>query len=77
MIVFPQWIAQEPQKTVCFQNEHLDLMSRYRDAAPNYRKLVIDEFAEITFLEDSGRDNEEVIACGVNKLPEGYAVRRN
>jgi phenolic acid decarboxylase len=52
-------------------------MSRYRDAAPTYRKLVIDEFAEITFLEDSGRDNEEVIACGVNKLPEGYAVRRN
>jgi phenolic acid decarboxylase len=77
VIFFPQWIAQEPQKTVCFQNEHLDLMRRYRDAGPTYPKLVIDEFAEITFLEDSGRDNQDVIACGADKLPEGYAARRN
>ena len=42
VIFFPQWIAQEPQKTVCFQNEHLDLMRSYRDAGPTYPKLVID-----------------------------------
>jgi phenolic acid decarboxylase len=70
-------IAQEPQKTVSFQNEHLDLMRRYRDACPTYPTLVIDEFARITFREDSGRDDQDVIACGVDKLPEGYAARRN
>jgi phenolic acid decarboxylase len=26
VIFFPQWIAQDPKKTVCFQNQHLDLM---------------------------------------------------
>jgi phenolic acid decarboxylase len=77
VIFFPQWIAQEPQRTVCFQNEHLDLMRSYRDAGPTYPKLVIDEFAEITFLEDAGRDDENVIACGADELPGGCAARRN
>ena len=77
VIFFPQWIAQEPQKTVCFQNEYLDLMRIYRDAGPTYPKLVIDEFADITFLEDAGRNDESVIACGADKLPTGYAARRN
>jgi phenolic acid decarboxylase len=76
VIFFPQWIAQEPKKTVCFQNDHLDLMRRYRDAGPTYPKLLIDEFADITFLEDCGRDNEEVIACDPERLPQGYAARR-
>ena len=76
VIFFPEWIAQEPKKTVCFQNDHLDLMRRCRDAGPTYPKLLVDEFAEITFLEDCGRDNEGVIACAPESLPAGYAARR-
>lgn len=76
VIFFPQWIAQDPKKTVCVQNQHLDLMRRYRDAGPTYPKLVIDEFAPVTFLEDCGLDNQEVIACAPSELPAGYAARR-
>ena len=77
IIFFPQWIARDPAKTVCFQNDHLDAMHQYRDAGPTYPKLVIDEFAPVTFLEDCGRDNETVIACAPADLPAGYAARRN
>ena len=74
---FPQWVEQEPGKIVCYQNEHLDLMRRYRDAGPTYPTVLVDEFADITFIEDSGRDNESVIACAPDALPAGYAARRN
>ncbi len=77
VIFFPRWIAEDPKKTVCFQNEHLDEMHAYRDAGPTYPKVVIDEFADITFLEDRGANDETVIACGPEELPEGYAARRN
>lgn len=74
---FPQWIALEPRKTVCYQNEHLDRMHAYRDAGPTYPKFVLDEFSAITFVEDCGADNESVIACAPGELPAGYAGRRN
>ena len=77
VIFFPRWIAGVPKKTVCFQNDHLDEMHAYRDAGPTYPKLVIDEFADITFLEDRGANDETVIACGPEDLPEGYAARLN
>jgi phenolic acid decarboxylase len=77
VIFFPQWIAQDPQKTVCFQNDHLDDMRRYRDAGPTYPKLVVDEFATLTFSETCGANNETVIACPPDQLPKGYADRRN
>lgn len=31
VIFFPQWIEQNPELTVCYQNEHLDEMRQYRD----------------------------------------------
>jgi len=77
VIFFPQWIAQDPKRTVCFQNDHIDKMKAYRDAGPTYPKLVIDEFAELTYLEDCGANNEDVINCPPAQLPEGYAARRN
>ncbi|WP_250124866.1 phenolic acid decarboxylase [Chroococcidiopsis sp. CCMEE 29] len=77
VIFFPAWIAENPQLTVCFQNEHEDEMYRYRDAGPTYPKLVIDEFASITFQEDVGSDREDIIACSPEQLPENYASRRN
>ena len=76
-IFFPRWIAEEPKKTVCYQNDFLDKMTAYRDAGPTYPKLVIDEFATITFMEDSGLNNEEVISCPPDQLPTGYAERHN
>lgn len=59
-VFFPRWVADEPQKTVCFQNDFLDLMRQCRDAGPTYPRLVIDEFATITFAEDCGQNNQEV-----------------
>ena len=77
VIFFPQWIALNPKRTVGFQNEHLEDMLSARDAGPTYPKLVIDEFAPITFLEECGENNQSVIICGPEKLPKGYAARRN
>jgi phenolic acid decarboxylase len=36
VIFFPQWVAQDPKKAVCSQDQHLDLMRQYRDAGPTY-----------------------------------------
>lgn len=48
-----------------------------RDLGPTYPRLVIDEFAPITFIEDCGVDNEAVIACSPDELLAGYAGRSN
>lgn len=77
VIFFPKWIELDPKKTVCFQNEHLDQMRAYRDAGPHYPRLVIDEFAPITFLEECGADNETVINCAPAALPTGYTARKS
>jgi len=77
VIFFPRWVADNPQLTVCFQNDHLDQMRRLRDAGPTYPKLVIDEFATISFIENCGVDEEAVIACGPGELPAGYVSRSN
>jgi phenolic acid decarboxylase len=77
VIFFPQWIERDPKKTVCFQNEHLDRMRALRDAGPTYPKLVIDEFAPLTFVEQCRADDETVIDCAPSELPAGYAQRRN
>lgn len=77
VIFLPQWVAKDPFKAICFQNEHLDLMRRYRDAGPTYPKVVIDEFAKVIFVEDCGLNNQEVIDCAPSELPDGYAAKRN
>ncbi len=65
------------EKTVCYQNEHFPLMRQYRDEGPTYPLIIESNFAEITFVEDCGRDNDEVIACAASELPPGYLERRN
>ena len=77
VIFFPRWVAQDPKKTVCFQNEFIARMVAYRDAGPTYPKLVIDEYAPISFMEDCGAANETVIDFPPEKLPAGYADRRH
>jgi len=79
-IFFPQWIAgdgQHPEKTICYQNEFVEDMHRFRDEGPAYPYVTISEFAEITFMEQCGPDNDSVIAVAPGQLPEGYLDRTN
>jgi phenolic acid decarboxylase len=76
-LFFPCWIVNEPQKTIGFENEHIDNIHQEPDAGPTYPIKILDEFSKITFLEDCGEDNEMVIACHPNELPAGYANRIN
>lgn len=71
-IFFPRWIIENPGKTVCFQNDHLPLMAKYREQGPVYPTEVIDEFATITGIEECGINNETVITCAANALPADY-----
>ena len=61
VIFFPRWVVQDPQATVCFQNDHLEEMARRRDAGPTYPIEVVDEPSEITVLDEPGPDDETVI----------------
>ncbi len=71
-IFLPQWIEQNPQKTVCYQNEHLAQMYHYRDTGATYPKMVVCEFATITFMEDCGADRDDVINCHPSELPSHF-----
>lgn len=76
-IFFPQWIAQDGSKTVCYQNEHLDEMRAYRDAGPTYPIYVVPEFAAIHYADFVGIDNSDVISTGTENLPADYVRRSN
>lgn len=71
-IFFPRWVINNPEKTVCFQNEHIAEMEAYRDAGPAYPTEVIDEFATITFVRDCGENNDTVINCPASELPTDF-----
>ena len=77
VIFFPRWVKQHPERTVLFQNDHLEAMRGYRAAGPTYPIHVVPEFARITFMEDCGPDDDTVIACAPPELPPGYASRLN
>ena len=74
---FPRWIELEPSKIIGVQNDKIDRMRQYRDAGPVYPILVVDEFAEIIFVEARGRDDESVICCGPEALPADHPARRS
>jgi phenolic acid decarboxylase len=74
-IFFPAWVAQSPELTVCYQNDHLDKLCGHRDAGPTYPKLIVDKMAIITFMEDCGPDRDDVINCAPSQLPAGYTSR--
>ncbi len=79
-IFFPQWIAgegQHPEKTICYQNDFIEDMHRFRDAGPAYPYVTIAEFAKVTFMEQRGRDNDEVIDRAPGQLPAGFLDRTN
>ena len=74
---FPAWIPLDYSKIALHQNEHLAEMELLRDQGPTYPKTVMDEFAELTFIEDCSRDDDSVIDRPPDALPAGYASRRN
>lgn len=71
-IFFPRWVINNPEKTVCFQNDHIAQMQAYRDAGPAYPTEVIDEFATITFIRDCGDNREDIINCPASELPADF-----
>ncbi|MBC3944119.1 phenolic acid decarboxylase [Erwinia persicina] len=71
-IFFPRWVMNNPQQTVCFQNDHIAQMEAYRDAGPVWPVEVIDEFATLTLIRDCGENNEEVINCAASELPADF-----
>ena len=75
VIFFPRWVWDDPAKTVCFQNDHLDRMTALRDSGPTYPIEVVDETARITFVEQRDTDDDSVIDRAPEDLPDGYADR--
>ncbi|CAG9000361.1 MAG: Phenolic acid decarboxylase PadC [Candidatus Celerinatantimonas neptuna] len=71
-IFFPRWVINNPEKTVCFQNEHIDEMVAYRTEGPAYPTEVIDEFATITFIRDCGENDDSIINCVASELPANF-----
>lgn len=50
-IFFPKWVEDHPEITVCYQNEHIDLMHESREKYETYPKLLVPEFATITYIK--------------------------
>ncbi|MEV6824930.1 phenolic acid decarboxylase [Amycolatopsis sp. NPDC051102] len=75
VIFFPRWVWEDPAKTVCFQNDHLDRMTALRDTGPAYPVEVVDESARITFVDQCDTDDDGVIDRAPGELPDGYADR--
>ena len=76
-IFFPRWVELDGQKTVLFQNDHLDDMRRFRDEGPTYPIYVVPEFAHITLFEHVGENDEAVIDTAPGDLPAGWSERSN
>ena len=60
-IFFPKWVEEHPEITVTFQNDHIALMEESREKYENYPKLVVPEFANITYVGEAGQNNDSVI----------------
>ena len=56
---------------VWYQNDFIEDMYRFRDEGPAYPYVIIGEFAKITFMEQRGADNDEVINAAPGQLPDG------
>jgi len=62
VIFFPKWVHEHPEITVCYQNDHIDLMEESREKYETYPKYVVPEFADITNIKNEGINNEKVIS---------------
>ena len=59
-IFFPAWVKQHPEITVTFQNEHIDRMHEAREKYDTYPKLVVPEFAHITYRGDADGITDDI-----------------
>ncbi|MFI9234475.1 phenolic acid decarboxylase [Streptomyces rimosus] len=75
VIFFPDWIRRRGERTVCYQNDHLDAMRAYRDQGPTYPIYVVPEFAKITLFEHVGADDDSVVSVAPGDLPAGWSRR--
>jgi len=62
MIFFPRWVKEHPEITVCYQNDHIDLMHESRYKFETYPKELVSKMGEIIFTENAGLNNEKVIS---------------
>jgi phenolic acid decarboxylase len=76
-IFFPAWIKQHPAEAIVYENAHDAEIQAFRNAGPTYPVSVVDEFADISFMEDRGENDKTVIACSSKDLPRGWADRKN
>lgn len=77
VIFFPDWIRTHGERTVLYQNDHLDEMRRFRDEGPTYPIYVVPEFARITYVEYVGPDDDSAISIAPGDLPAGWSDRTN
>ncbi|MEX2975233.1 phenolic acid decarboxylase [Streptomyces sp. C184] len=77
VIFFPDWIREHGERTVLFQNGHLDEMRTYRDQGPTYPIYIVPEFAKITLFEYVGAEDDSLISVAPGDLPEGWSNRTN
>lgn len=45
-----------------YQNDHIALMEESREKYETYPKMLVPEFATITYMGDAGQNNEDVIS---------------
>jgi phenolic acid decarboxylase len=62
IIFFPKWVHEHPEITVRYQNDFIPLMEESREKYETYPKYVVPEFADITFIENAGVNNEQLIS---------------
>ncbi|KHO13444.1 phenolic acid decarboxylase padC [Latilactobacillus curvatus] len=76
MIFFPKWVEEHPEITMTYQNDHIALMEESREKYETYPKMLVPEFATITYMGDAGQNNENVISeapyeCMIEDIQEG------
>jgi len=83
-IFFPQWIAGEGQhseKTICYQNDFIEDMRRFRDEGPACPYVIVSKFAKVTFMEQCGPDNDAVNCAGARaasrRVPGSHQLARH
>lgn len=76
-IFFPRWVHEHPERTVLFQNDHIDQMLAYRAEGPTYPLHVVQESARIQRIDQVGVDDDTVISCAPSELPEDFLPRED
>ena len=75
--LMPQWIVDNPQLTVCHEDEHVDEMLKLREKGPTWpMHYAEDSFATINVLEDVGAGRNDIITCPPSELPDEWYTER-